>query len=161
MLTEFLSSYVALQLQQVMKENWWKHGVLDILYEDRRRDLPASGDYATLVDKLDAARCLLLIDLNWNNVFKLKLSREHRNWVKELSTTRNKWAHKGSGDFDDTDAWRALDTMARLMEQIDAEATEELRSLARQVRYGTASASTTAVPSATSAEAASQDRGRC
>ena len=158
-LTEFLSSYVALQLQQVMKENWWKHGVLDILYEDQRRDLPPSGDYATLVDKLDAARCLLLIDLNWNNVFKLKLSREHRNWVKELSTTRNKWAHKGSGDFDDADAWRALDTMARLMEQIDAEATEELRSLARQVRYGTADASTTAASSATSSETPSQDRG--
>jgi hypothetical protein len=157
-LTELLAPYVAQQLQQVMKENWWKYGVLDILFDDQKRDLPASGDYAALVDKLDAARCLLLIDLNWNNVFKLRLSREHRNWVKELSTTRNKWAHKGSGDFDDADAWRALDTMARLMEQIDADATEELRSLARQVRYGTADASTTAAGTATQAEAAPADR---
>lgn len=147
LLTEFLAPYVAQQLQQQFKENWWKFGVLDILYDDQKRDLPAGGDWAALVDRLDAARSLLLIDLNWNNVFKLKLSREHRNWVKELITTRNKWAHKGSGDFSEADAWRALDTMGRLMEQLDPEATEELRGLARQVRYGTEGPSTTAAAS--------------
>ena len=37
---------------------------------------------------------------------------------------------------------RALDTMTRLVEQIDAEATERLRVLARTVRYGTEGPST-------------------
>lgn len=148
-LTEFLAPYVAQQLQSQFKQSWWKNGVLDILYEDQKRDLPASGEWVTLVDKLDAARCLLLIDLNWNTTFKLKMSREHRNWVKELITTRNKWAHKGSGDFEDADAWRAIDTMGRLMEQIDSEATETLRALGREVRYGSAAPSTT--PSNTTA----------
>jgi len=112
-----------------------------------------------LVDKLDAARGLLLIDRNWNNVFKLKLSREHRNWVKELSTIRNKWAHKGTGDFEDADAWRALDTMARLMEQIDPEATDALRALTRQVRYGTADASTTVVGAPSNTDNTPADHG--
>ena len=44
----------------------------------------------------------------------------------------------------DEDAWRALDTMTRLVEQIDAEATERLRALARMVRYGTEGPSTAA-----------------
>ena len=35
------------------------------------------------------------------------------------------------------DAWRALDTMTRLIEQIDSVTTERLRTLARTVRYGT------------------------
>lgn len=141
-LTEMLAPFVCLQLRGKFGLTWWQDGVLDVLYEDQRRDLPKGGEWAALTDSLDAARCLILIDVNWNSVFKFKLSREHRNWVKELVTTRNKWAHKGAGDVSDDDAWRALDTMARLMEQIDSESTEELRELARRVRYGTSGAST-------------------
>ena len=158
-LTEFLAPYVVQQLQLQFKQDWWKSGVLDVLYDDQKRDLPATGEWAALVDKLDAARGLLLIDVNWNTVFKLKLSREHRNWVKELITTRNKWAHKGTGDFEDADAWRALDTMARLMEQIDADATESLRELARQVRYGTKGASTSVVSAPSNADNTPADHG--
>lgn len=145
LLTGILAPFVAQQIKARFHEDWWQRGVLEKLHESQRRDLPERGDWAELVDSLDVGRCLLLIDINWNDIFKLKLSREHRNWVKELINTRNKWAHKGSGDFSVDDAWRALDTMARLTEQLDAEVTEELRSLVRQVRYGTAGASTEAV----------------
>ena len=55
---------------------------------------------------LDTARCLLLMDLNWNNLFRHKLSREHRTWVKELMATRNKWAHKGLLDMSEEDRGR-------------------------------------------------------
>ena len=74
--------------------------------------------------------------------FRQKLSREHRTWIKELIATRNNWAHAGLLDMADEDAWRALDTMTRLIEQIDAEATDRLRALARTVRYGTEGPST-------------------
>jgi len=144
LLNEMLAPYVATQLQgKFGRENWWREGVLDILFEEQTRDLPREGEWGELVDSLDPARCLLLIDLHWNSVFKFKLSREHRNWVKELQTTRNRWAHTGLFDIAADDAWRALDTMARLMEQIDAENTEKIGELARQVRYGTTGASTT------------------
>jgi len=143
LLNEMLAPYVATQLQGAYgRGKWWQDGVLGVLYEDQVRDLPREGDWGELVDSLDPARCFLLIDLHWKSIFKYKLSREHRNWVKELQSTRNRWAHTGLFNIPDDDAWRALDTMARLMEQIDAENTEKIRELARQVRYGTTGAST-------------------
>ena len=65
-------------------------GVFDVLYESQRRDLPATGEDDALIARLDPARCLLLMDLHWNDLFRRKLSREHRTWVKELIATRNK-----------------------------------------------------------------------
>lgn len=141
-LTGMLAPFVAIELKGQFKENWWNIGVLNVLREEQKRDLPSGGDWAKLVDSLDVARCLVLIDVLWNEIFKKKLSLEHRNWVKELITTRNKWAHKGGGDFTSDNACRALDTMARLLEQIDSESTEEIRGLLRQIRYGTSDAST-------------------
>ncbi|AKM18157.1 Protein of uncharacterised function (DUF499) [[Flavobacterium] thermophilum] len=142
LLTEILAPYVCQQLQAEYRSNWWYEGVIQKLHDVQKRDLPDDGDFSTLVDSLDAARCLILMDIHWGNIFKKKLSRDHLNWIKELIATRNKWAHKGPGDISDEDAWRALDTMARLLEQIDSENTEAIRELARRVRYGTTGAST-------------------
>ena len=144
-LTGVLAPYVARELRTKHADEWWPRGVFDVLYESQRRDLPAAGEDDALIARLDPARCLLLMDLHWNDLFRRKLSREHRTWVKELSATRNKWAHAGLVDMADEDAWRALDTMTRLVEQIDAEATERLRALARTVRYGTEGPSTSVV----------------
>ena len=155
-LTGVLAPYVARELRTKHADEWWPRGVFDVLYENQRRDLPAAGEDDALIARLDPARCLLLMDLHWNDLFRRKLSREHRTWVKELMATRNKWAHAGLVDMADEDAWRALDTMTRLVEQIDAEATERLRALARTVRYGTEGPSTSVVSwgSADSADSA-------
>lgn len=144
-MTEILAPYVCQQLEANLGRNWWQQGVLGTLLEHQRRDLPDWGDWGTLVDSLDVARCLILMDVHWNKIFKVELSREHRHWIKELITTRNKWAHKGSSEVTNEDAWRALDTMARLMEKIDTESTEEIRALVRKVRYGTSGVSTSLV----------------
>ena len=143
-LTGVLAPYVARELRAKLADEWWPRGVFDVLYESQRRDLPAGGEDDALIARLDPARCLLLMDLHWNDLFRRKLSREHRTWIKELMATRNKWAHAGLVDMADEDAWRALDTMTRLVEQMDAEATERLRALARTVRYGTEGPSTSA-----------------
>ena len=142
-LTEVLAPYVAGELRARMGDSWWNQGVLEVLYDNQKRELPLAGEDAELIQSLDAARCLILIDVQWHDLFRRKLSREHRNWIKELISTRNKWAHKGLFDTSDEDAWRALDTMTRLVEQMDSEATERLRALARKVRYGTKGPSTT------------------
>ena len=141
-LNAVLAPYVARELRAHFSDDWWRRGVLDVLYESQRRDLPAAGEDEELIARLDAARCLRLMDLQWNDLFRRKLSRDHRTWLKELISTRNKWAHSGLVDTADEDAWRALDTMTRLIEQIDADATERLRTLARTVRYGTEGPST-------------------
>ena len=141
-LTRVLAPYVAQELRAKFADEWWSRAVIGGLYEDQRRDLPLGGEDEELIAKLDAARCLRLVDVQWHEVFRQKLSREHRTWIKELIGTRNKWAHAGLLDMADEDAWRALDTMTRLIEQIDAEATDRLRALARTVRYGTEGPST-------------------
>lgn len=141
-LTSVLAPYVMQELRAEYQDGWWSDGVLGVLYENRRQDLPAEGSDEELVDNLDAALCLLLMDLHWHGRFRRKLGREHRTWIKELIGTRNKWAHSGLLDMADEDAWRALDTMTRLVDQMDADAAESLRVLARTVRYGTKGPST-------------------
>ena len=143
-LTGVLAPYVAGELRARYADEWWDQGVLGVLWDDHKRGLPPGGADDELTAALDAGRCLILIDAQWNELFRRKLGREHRSWVKELGATRNRWAHKGLLDMADEDAWRALDTMTRLVEQIDAEATERLRALARVVRYGTEGPSTAA-----------------
>ena len=59
----------------------------------------------------------------------------------------------GNEDFNNDDTWRALDTMSRLCEQLDAKAAEEIRTLLRVARYGSAAGS---MSSATSVQAAPQ-----
>jgi predicted AAA+ superfamily ATPase len=133
-MVEMLAPYVAQQLQGHYRKTWWQEGVLDKL-KSEAFNLPAEGDFTKLVNSMDAALCLKIIKNNWREVFVTKLSRDHRNWVEELIITRNNWAHMTPiSDFADDDAWRALDTMARLMEQIDNEATVKLRKMAKEIR---------------------------
>ena len=107
------------------------------------RALPDSGDYADLVDSMDIATCLRLIDWKWN-VFRAKLSIDYRTWSKELMGIRNNTAHIGQQDLDSRYAERALDTMALLSEGFgDTECTATIRALYRTVRYGSADGSTT------------------
>ena len=145
-LTEVLPQFVARELRARFSDEWWSQGVLDLLREHQRRDLPASGEDAKLIGSLDVATCLLLMDLQWNDLFRSRLSRDHRTWIKELMPTRNRWAHPGPMDWTDEDAWRALDTMGRLVQQMDAGAAERLRTLAHMVRFRNAGSSTPANP---------------
>lgn len=140
-LLKALAPYVVRELQIEYKDEWWREGVLNTLRDDQRKGLPEKGDWGELVDSLDIMRCLTLIDVHWMSIFKRKLSIDHRNWTKELIGVRHKCAHIGGQDFDTDFTWRALDTMARLCEQIDAESTEEIRALIRKIRYGTPEAS--------------------
>ncbi len=160
-LTGVLAPYVAQELRAELGDEWWIRGVLGVLHESQQRGLPVRGEDDELTAKLDAARCLRLMDVRWNELFRHKLSRDHRTWIKELISTRNKWAHPELLGMADEDAWRALDTMTRLVEQIDADATERLRALARTVRYGTEGPSTsvTEVEPPTNAVPVRADRG--
>ena len=151
-LVRSLSVYIARELQIEYKDHWWQDGVMDILSFDQKRDLPAFGEWETLVDSLDIQRCLVLFDRHWNNVFRRKLPMDNRTWAKELMGVRNKWAHVGGKDFTDNDTWRALDTMARLCEQIDQDGAEEIRTLLRTTRYGTEQGSAAMAEAAVVAE---------
>jgi hypothetical protein len=145
-LRDMLAPYIAMELSQEYGSNvWWREGVMKILNEKQKRNLPPSGDYTALTDSMDIAVCLLLFDLHWKFIFSKKLSIDHRTWAKELVGFRNKTAHIGGKDFTDSDTWRALDTMARLSEQMDSESAEEIHVLLRTSRYGSESGSTASV----------------
>ncbi|MCL2001508.1 MAG: Swt1 family HEPN domain-containing protein, partial [Planctomycetes bacterium] len=144
-----LAPYIGQELANEFGENWWTEAVWGKLYGDQRRNLPESGEPAQLLASLDIQRCLFLFDIHWQQVFRKKLSVDHRNWEKELISIRNKLAHLGGQDFSDNDTWRALDTMSRLIEQIDPERAEEIRGLLRTSRYGSEHGSTAAAHGAT------------
>ena len=146
-MTRVLAPYVSGVLRERFGDRWWHQGVLGVLYDVQKRGLSAAGKDDELIAHLDAARCLILMDVHWNELFRHKLTRDHRTWIKELTETRNKWAHKGPLDTTSDDAWRALDTMARLVERMDQRATLRLRSLVREVPHGSPMSAATAMGS--------------
>ena len=104
-----LSGYIGQELNRVYKNKWWDE-VLNTLYD--QRDLLYSGSYGELLDSLDIANCIRLIDRKWNDVFRNVLPQDCRIWAKELMGVRNIVSHIGQQDLEQPMAERALDTMA-------------------------------------------------
>lgn len=128
-LRPMLAGFVGTKLSAKFgNDNWWRLGVLKELYPDQKRFLPTDGTYAELTDKLDIQLSLLLIEIHWREIFSPILPYEYFNYVKELRTIRNTWAHKPES-FDDAATMRALDTMAQISKEIDEETTEQLRAM--------------------------------
>lgn len=142
-LLKAFAPYICALLKIEYGADWWRVAVMGTLWDEQKRDMPVDGPENKLVESLDIQRCLILFDQHWSEVFRKRLSIDHRTWAKELMGVRNRLAHIGAQDFSDDDTWRALDTMSRLCEQIDPEHTEEIRSLLRESRYGSSAGSTT------------------
>jgi hypothetical protein len=87
-------------------------------------------DWVNLVARSGRARPadvqfqLAVLADEWRNVFSRVLDKAHRAFVGELIDVRNRWAHQGR--FSTDDAYRALDTIHRLLTAVAAadEATE-------------------------------------
>ena len=140
-----LAPYLMRELKAEYGDNWWRTGVLDQFKYEQRTILPTTGSDEELLKSLDVLKCLQLINWQWHEVFRKKLSINHRNWVNELLGVRNDWAHIGNEDFDELYTWSALDTMSRLVDQIDESEKEQIDHLLRTVRYGSAEGSKKAV----------------
>ena len=76
---------------------------------------------------LDAALILKLMWDQWNEVFKKTLGHAERSLVSELREVRNRWAHQEP--FTTDDAYRALDSAARLLIAISAPQAEEIERM--------------------------------
>ena len=121
-----MSGYLGQVLRRTYQEAWWTE-VLRTLSD--QWDLPADGTYGELVDSLDIAICIRLLDRMWNPVFRGQLNPNCRTWAKELMGVRNIVAHIGQQDLEQPMAERALDTMALLCKEIDPEGAEEIRDI--------------------------------
>ena len=135
-----MADYIAQEMSRAYKDNWWKE-VLATL-GDKGWDLPTNGEWRELVDSLDIANCLRLLDWKWGDLFRTLLKKDRRSWATELMGVRNNVSHSGSPDLSKDDAERALDTMARLCTDFDLQGAEEIRAILRTLRYGTSLGST-------------------
>ncbi|KAB8314079.1 ATP-binding protein [Tolypothrix campylonemoides VB511288] len=74
--------------------------------------------------KQDVSEQLKLILNQWREVFKKTLGNAEKNLVGELKETRNAWAH--NEPFSTEDAYRALDSVSRLLSSISAPEADEV-----------------------------------
>ncbi|MBO0720791.1 MAG: DUF499 domain-containing protein [Blastocatellia bacterium] len=72
----------------------------------------------------DVAPLLLVMWEAWNAIFSKTLGRAERTLVSELRDVRNGWAHQQP--FSSDDAYRALDSAARLLTAVSAPQADEL-----------------------------------
>ncbi|MEA4910152.1 MAG: Swt1 family HEPN domain-containing protein [Anaerolineaceae bacterium] len=76
---------------------------------------------------LDAAFLLRVMWDQWNAVFRETLGFSERSLVSELRDVRNRWAHQNP--FTTDDAYRALDSSARLLTAISAPQADEIEKM--------------------------------
>ncbi|EIN00413.1 helicase [Paraburkholderia hospita] len=99
--------------------NWWNDHVVDRLTFQQQRmvqERPVES-----LGELDLAALLRIFDQNWHELAaNAALPKNARNWLKELQTVRNRWAHAPSGGLSAADAYRDADTLARLLDVIGA-----------------------------------------
>jgi len=75
----------------------------------------------------DVAALLKVMWDAWNEVFRRTLGFAERSLVSELRDWRNKWAHQEA--FSSDDAYRALDSAARLLAAVSAPQAEEVERM--------------------------------
>ena len=76
------------------------------------------------IGEWDSAGQLKLMWELWNEVFRNTLGHAERSLVSELREVRNRWAHQNP--FSTDDAYRALDSMGRLLTAVSAPQAEEI-----------------------------------
>lgn len=75
----------------------------------------------------DVAAILVTMWNEWNNVFRKTLGHAERTLVSELREVRNRWAHQRP--FSTDDAYRALDSAARLLAAVSASEADEVEKM--------------------------------
>jgi len=127
-----LAPYIQRELKGYYHERWWISGVETQLEGAVGREgVSAGGTEDERFTRLDIQALLVIMWENWNNVFRDQLGHTGRSFVSELREVRNLWAHQQP--FNAEDAYRALDTMTRLLEMTGATGQDELRELSREM----------------------------
>jgi hypothetical protein len=75
----------------------------------------------------DAQALLLTLWNQWNDVFRKTLGQAERTLISELREVRNRWAHQRP--FSTDDAYRGLDSIARLLTAVSASEASEVEKL--------------------------------
>lgn len=62
-----MSEYIGQEMKKLFKKDWWNE-VLSSLYD--QRDLPVSGSYEELINSLDIANCIRMLDRKGKGCWK-------------------------------------------------------------------------------------------
>lgn len=118
LLSQGLYPFIEREMQSQYRDRWVVAATPDV-DEDRtlRRNVQQ-------ILQEDIAAQLKLMWNQWNNIFKKTLGPAERGLVGELRGTRNSWAHATTTTTDD--AYRALDSISRLLSAISAPESEEV-----------------------------------
>lgn len=100
--------------------DWWKKYVISALsFQQQRR---VEENKINNLSGLDLAALLRVLDRNWYEISeKAALPHDVRNWIKEMQTMRNRWAHLSTQKLPNEDIYRDLDTLQRLLEVLKAD----------------------------------------
>lgn len=124
-LTVGLIPFVEGELRAVYQGAWIEHVRTNL--REQRHQVPGSDNAI----HWDALALLTVMWEQWNTVFRRKLSPLERSLVGELREFRNRWAHRGAFDFDDT--YRTLDSVSRLLKAIDSDEADLLQKQKREL----------------------------
>lgn len=131
LLREGLYPFIEREMQAVYRDRWLAPATASFPenYNHRRNTAEVLRE--------DASALLILMCEQWQSVFKKTLGQAERNLVSELRSTRNQWAHHAT--FSTDDAYRALDSVARLLSAVSAHeaiAVEKQKQELLRIRYG-------------------------
>ena len=93
---------------------WWTTHVEAQLSHSQLQRVRERG--LTKLEQLDFAALLRIVEKNWYELSQAaNLPREGREWVRELQTVRNKWAHASAEQEPSDDVYRDADTLGRCL----------------------------------------------
>ncbi len=125
-----IARYLGQKLPQ-LSQNWWETHVFQKLSFQQQRNVESRQGNA--LDQLDFAALIRVIDKNWQELReRFQLPLEGMNWIKELQSIRNRWAHLPAGAIVSLDSrYRDIDTLLRFVAMIeaDSEFIKELESV--------------------------------
>ncbi|MDX2099489.1 MAG: Swt1 family HEPN domain-containing protein [Leptolyngbyaceae cyanobacterium bins.59] len=132
LLKEGLYPYIEREMRSVYRDKWLLAAIPLIDPDNTLRRKPED------ILKEDVSAQLKLMWGKWDDVFKQTLGQTERTLISELRNTRNAWAH-GSTSVPTEDAYRALDSIVRLLNAIGAaeqsDIVEKQRSELMRQRY--------------------------
>jgi predicted AAA+ superfamily ATPase len=121
MLTSGLKPFVERELKNTYQQGW---------FEETRKTMAASQlQFLGSADspQWDVHALLMALWNQWNDVFHKTLGPAERSLVSELREVRNRWAHQRP--FSTDDAYRALDSIGRLLTAVSASEASEVDKL--------------------------------
>lgn len=125
LLTSGLKPFVERELKSTFQKEW---------FEETKRTMSANQGQliGTEAEPQWDAQALLLVMWNqWNDVFRKTLGQAERSLISELRDVRRNWAHQRP--FSTDDAYRALDSISRLLSAVSAAEAEEVEKIKNEL----------------------------